>query len=79
MASRQEPPIPSRQDKVAGFHVEGANNTFIDCESSFNRDAGFFFGGKGKNTLINPKARGNPTGVVVRDNAKIRVYNPDIE
>jgi hypothetical protein len=73
MASRQEPPIPSRQGKVAGFHVES------DSESNFNRDAGFFFGGKGKNTLINPKARGNPTGIVVRDNAKIRVYNPDIE
>jgi putative FmdB family regulatory protein len=76
----ESPTLEPRRGKGAGFYVKGGNNnTFIDCEASYNGEAGFVFEGNGQHTLINTKARGNPTGIIVRDGARIRDYNTDIQ
>ncbi len=75
----ESPPAAAQEGGGVGFRVVGGeNNTFIDCEGSYNGQAGFVFEGGGPHTLINTKAWGNPTGIIVRGGAKIRDYNTDI-
>jgi putative FmdB family regulatory protein len=76
----EKPQVEPQLGRGVGFYVQGGtNNTFIDCEGSYNGEAGFVFEGGGPHTLINTKARGNPTGIIVRDGAQIKDYNTDIQ
>ncbi|SRR6266487_5009050 len=63
-----------------GWHVQGGTgNIFRNCEANYNGKAGFVFEGPGRNTLINTKCIGNPTGLVVRNGAQIDDHNTVIE